>query len=71
MKFKVSQNLLHEGHCKYSWYCNWCICKCFFIQNGSEPGQEFTFIAAPASQMGDSVIVVGEVSEFCWDDGIM
>ena len=42
----------------------------FYIQNGSEPWSGiYVYSSAGLPQMGDSVIVVGEVSEFCWDDG--
>ena len=42
----------------------------FYIQNGSEPWSGiYIYSSAGLPQMGDSVIVVGEVSEFCWDDG--
>lgn len=42
----------------------------FYIQNGSEPWSGiYIYSSAGLPEMGDSVIVVGEVSEFCWDDG--
>ena len=42
----------------------------FYIQNGSEPWSGiYIYSSAGLPAMGDSVIVVGEVSEFCWDDG--
>lgn len=44
----------------------------FYIQNGSEPWSGIYIYSGDAlPQMGDSVIVVGEVSEFCWDDGAL
>ena len=44
----------------------------FYIQNGSEPWSGiYVYSSAGLPQMGDSVIVVGEVSEFCWEDGAL
>jgi len=42
----------------------------FYIQNGSEPWSGiYIYNSAGLPEIGDSVIVVGEVIEFCWDDG--
>ena len=40
----------------------------FYIQNGSEPWSGiYIYSSGGLVSMGDSVIVSGEVSEFCWD----